>query len=103
MAAILREWSAWQKDMWDRRRAKKREVAIRYGRAVKVQRARRAMAQKTMAARLGINVTVLAKIESGTIVPSERLHKAMVELFYSLPEAVLDKNFRSMRENLLKS
>jgi ribosome-binding protein aMBF1 (putative translation factor) len=103
MAAVLKEWREWQKDMWDRRRKKKREVAVRYGRAVKVQRARRMMGQKQMADRMGINVTVLAKIETGVIVPSERLHIAMVELFRSLPEAVMDKNFRTMKENLLKS
>jgi ribosome-binding protein aMBF1 (putative translation factor) len=86
MNKALKEWVNWQIEMRARRAEKKRQIAQRYGRAIKVQRARRGLGQRSLATRLGINVTVLAKIETGVILPSPRIHAALLRTLEEIPE-----------------
>jgi ribosome-binding protein aMBF1 (putative translation factor) len=91
MKSILTEWSEYTKDSARRSREKRREIGKRYGFAVKLNRSRRLLNQHEFAEKIGICFSYFAKIESGHILPSERVHFAIVDLLRAIPEAGYDR------------
>ena len=86
MVKVLAEWDLFKKEEVNRYHAKRQEFAERYGILVKLLRARRRISQKELAGMIGISEGVIGKIETGYLLPSDRIHNMLIDFFRMTPE-----------------
>jgi ribosome-binding protein aMBF1 (putative translation factor) len=88
--ALNRVMTVWKERKAEHRKAleeERKELAKIYGHHVKVERCRRVLSQEDLAKLAGRSLSFIAKVECGSELPSKTLHKALMKVFLSKPEA----------------